>query len=54
MKIIAKTWEYLLQWTSTQSIYVGAPVQPPMIGNGAILWKKPQHNTLKSQRTRRL
>ncbi|XP_074325830.1 uncharacterized protein LOC141663881 [Apium graveolens] len=47
MKIVAKAWENLSQWMLAQGKYVGAPLCPPVVGDGATFWVKPQHNEVK-------
>ncbi|KAL8148146.1 hypothetical protein AgCh_005481 [Apium graveolens] len=44
MRIVAKAWEYLSQWTAAQGRYTRAPLRPPIIGDGAIYWAKPQQD----------
>lgn len=41
MRIVAKAWEYLSQWTVAQGRCLGAPLQTPVIGDCAIYWAKP-------------
>lgn len=47
MKIVAKAWEYLSQWNAAQSRSFSAPITPPVPGDGAVCWVKPQHNGVK-------
>ncbi|XP_074374476.1 uncharacterized protein LOC141714880 [Apium graveolens] len=47
MRIVAKAWEYLSQWKSAQGRYQSAPLQPPVQGDGAVYWVKPQHEVVK-------
>lgn len=47
MKIVAKSWEYLSQWTVTQGRGLGGPIQPSVAGDGAMYWVKPQYNEVK-------
>lgn len=42
MKIVAKFWEYLSHWRIPK-----APLQPPVMGDGAIYWVKPRQNEVK-------
>lgn len=47
LKIVAKAWEYLSQWTVAQSRFTGPPLHPSFPGDGAVLWAKPQMNEVK-------
>ncbi|XP_074352508.1 uncharacterized protein LOC141691641 [Apium graveolens] len=39
MKIVAKGWEYLSQWTIAQTCVVGTPLYSSIQGDGAIYWQ---------------
>lgn len=47
MRIVAKAWEYLTQWTVAHNRFFVAPLQPSMAGDGATYWIKPQYNEVK-------
>lgn len=47
MRMVAKAWEYLSQWNVAQTRGTGVPIKPPVEGNGAIYWAKPQYNEIK-------
>lgn len=47
LRIVAKAWEYLSQWTEAQCRSFVAPIQPLSSGDGAACWVKPQHNEVK-------
>ncbi|XP_074374517.1 uncharacterized protein LOC141714920 [Apium graveolens] len=47
MRIVAKAWEYLSQWTEGQASNFRVSIQPLTEGDGALYWAKPIHNALK-------
>ncbi|XP_074341804.1 uncharacterized protein LOC141679194 [Apium graveolens] len=47
LKIVAKAWEYLSQWTVAQERFYNIPSQPSVPGDGAIFWARPQPNEVK-------
>ncbi|KAL8105024.1 hypothetical protein AgCh_028986 [Apium graveolens] len=47
LRIVVKAWEYLSQWNATQSRGLCVPCKPPVEGDGAMIWVKPQQNEVK-------